>query len=105
MSLEEIEWLKDACPYFEEDYLDYLSSYRFKPSQIETKFVPKENDASLGQIEMSATGLWLETILWEVPLMSCLSEIYFRTADVDWDYAGQEGRPSYMYNDVVSFRT
>jgi len=34
--------------------------------------------------------LWLETILWEVPLMACLSEIYFRYADQDWDYTGQE---------------
>ena len=40
---------------------------------------------------MSATGPWVETILWEVPLMACLSEMYFLTTDTDWNYDGQEG--------------
>jgi len=48
----------------------------------------------MGSVEIEARGLWLETILWEVPLMACLSEIYFRYADQDWDYTRQEGRYS-----------
>ena len=36
-------------------------------------------------------GLWVETILWEVPLMACLSELYFAVVNTDWDYEGQPG--------------
>lgn len=44
-----------------------------------------------GQIEIEASGPWVETILWEVPLMATLSETYFQTDDTDWNYEGQEG--------------
>ena len=37
-------------------------------------------------------GLWVETIMWEVPLMACLSELYFSVVNTDWDYAGQPGK-------------
>ena len=42
-------------------------------------------------MEITATGPWHETILWEVPLMACLSELYFKTADTDWSYDNQRG--------------
>ncbi|CDO74361.1 hypothetical protein BN946_scf184355.g9 [Trametes cinnabarina] len=43
-----------------------------------------------GHIRIDAVGPWHETILWEVPLMACLSEIFFTTVDTDWNYDGQE---------------
>lgn len=88
---EEIAWLKQTCPFFDEEYLDYLAKFRFKPEQVHVEFNALENDTERGRLEISAVGPWVETILWEVPLMSCLSEIYFRTADKDWNYDGQEG--------------
>lgn len=91
MTLEERTWLGKACPFFSADYLDYLKAYRFKPSQVTVVFIPLEGSKDLGQIEIDATGPWHETILWEVPLMACLSEIYFRITDTDWSYDGQEG--------------
>jgi nicotinic acid phosphoribosyltransferase len=92
MTEAECSWLARACPFFSKDYLDYLKAYRFKPSQVTMSFIPASQDAKLGQIEIDATGPWLETILWEVPLMACLSELYFRTVDTDWSYEGQEGK-------------
>ena len=32
--------------------------------------------------------------MWEVPLMACLSELYFTVVNTDWDYAGQPGKSS-----------
>ncbi|OAX37286.1 nicotinate phosphoribosyltransferase [Rhizopogon vinicolor AM-OR11-026] len=87
---DERVWLQDKCNYFKPNYLNYLQSYRFKPEQITVNFIPSSNDPAMGSVEIEARGLWLETILWEVPLMACLSEIYFRYADQDWDYTGQE---------------
>ncbi|KAJ3876821.1 nicotinate phosphoribosyltransferase [Lentinula edodes] len=81
-------WLAKTCPYFPPQYLDYLENYRFKPEQVHIEFVPVNGDK--GHIEMTAEGPWVETILWEVPLMACLSETYFTTVDNDWSYDGQE---------------
>ncbi|KAJ4479922.1 nicotinate phosphoribosyltransferase [Lentinula aciculospora] len=81
-------WLAETCPYFPSQYLDYLESYRFKPEQVHVEFIPVEGDK--GHIEIRAEGPWVETILWEVPLMACLSETYFTTVDNDWSNDGQE---------------
>ncbi|PIL29887.1 hypothetical protein GSI_08096 [Ganoderma sinense ZZ0214-1] len=98
LSKEERVWLEKACPYFKPSYLDYLEAYRFKPEQLHLRFesipedVEKNNrhdSSARGLITINVTGPWLETILWEVPLMACLSEVYFTTVDTDWDYAGQ----------------
>lgn len=41
---------------------------------------------------MEANGPWLEIILYEIPLMSLLSEIYFITVDKSWMDEDQEER-------------
>ena len=86
-------WLKHTCPYFKDAYLDYLESFRFRPSeQVTVTFLPESDaDPDHGQIEIDVHGLWVETILYEVPLMAALSEAYFRTVDTDWSLDGQEG--------------
>ncbi|KAF8622569.1 hypothetical protein AX15_006917 [Amanita polypyramis BW_CC] len=84
----EKEWLKRTCPYLAPDYLSYLSAYRFKPDQVDVTFIPVTDE--LGSISIEVSGLWAETILWEVPLMACLSETYFQVVVTDWDYTGQE---------------
>ncbi|KAF8199490.1 nicotinate phosphoribosyltransferase [Pholiota molesta] len=87
---KESEWLKQQCPYFTEAYLAYLASYRFKPEQVKVKYIPVTSDDLLGRLEIDITGPWVETILWEVPLMACLSETYFQTVAVDWNYDQQD---------------
>ena len=42
MSEAEKEWLAKACPYFIPAYRDFLGTYRFKPEQVEIKFIPAE---------------------------------------------------------------
>ncbi|OBZ72659.1 Nicotinate phosphoribosyltransferase [Grifola frondosa] len=90
LSDTEHRWLAEACPYFSPDYLQYVAAYRFKTDQVHLEFEPVSEDGRLGNIHIEAGGPWVETILWEVPLMACLSEIYFKTVDTDWNYDGQE---------------
>ena len=91
LSKQEREWLAQACPFFKDEYLVYLAQYRFKPEQVTATFHPKKDDPRLGRLQIEATGPWHETILWEVPLMAALSELFFTTVDTDWSYDGQEG--------------
>jgi nicotinate phosphoribosyltransferase len=87
---DERQWLQETCPYFTQEYLDYLASYRFKPEQVKVTFTPVSEDGLSGRLDLEATGPWVETILWEVPLMASLSECYFTTQMTDWSYDGQE---------------
>jgi nicotinate phosphoribosyltransferase len=89
---DELLWLRQTCPYLTAGYLDYLAGYRYKPEQVRIVFHPVTMDGGYGNLEIEATGPWVETIFWEVPLMACLSEIYFRTTSTDWSYEGQAGR-------------
>ncbi|KAH0833146.1 Quinolinate phosphoribosyl transferase [Lanmaoa asiatica] len=61
----------------------------FDPAQISLRFVPVSDDGE-GRVEIEASGLWKESILWEVPVMACLSELYFRVGATDWSYDGQK---------------
>ncbi|RDB31038.1 putative nicotinate phosphoribosyltransferase [Hypsizygus marmoreus] len=86
---EEHAFLQSTCPYFTPAYLSYLSTYRFKPEQVHITYVPLSADGLFGNVEIEAVGPWVETILWEVPLMAALSECYFQTVMTDWNYDGQ----------------
>ena len=44
----------------------------------------------LGDIHFEIGGLWLNTILYEIPLLALTSEAYFRFCDKDWSHEAQE---------------
>ncbi|TIB05138.1 hypothetical protein E3P96_01389 [Wallemia ichthyophaga] len=82
--------LSDKAPMFKSSYVDYLSNYRFKPhEQLDVRLVNTDNNG-FGDLEIDIRGKWVETILYEVPLMSIVSESYFAYVDTDWSYDGQE---------------
>jgi len=78
LSSEEYSWIKEKIPFFKPWYLEYLRNYRFDPSEIEVYL--KDNDLAI-----NISGTWASTILWEVPLMALISELYFKTIDKEWD--------------------
>ncbi|CAE6538279.1 unnamed protein product [Rhizoctonia solani] len=94
LTTKEAEWLRTNCPYFTEEYLRYLRSYRFRPDeQVKMQLhITSEPgvDIEEGCITMEISGLWVETILYEVPILAILNEIYFLTVDKSWTYGGQQ---------------
>lgn len=90
LTTEERQWLETRCPYFRKEYLDRLAEFQFRPKeQVELRFVPDKDDAETGDIEIGVKGKWSDVILYEVPLMSIVSETYFRTVDTEWTMRGQ----------------
>ncbi|RAO71198.1 uncharacterized protein BHQ10_007210 [Talaromyces amestolkiae] len=92
---DEIDFLQKSCPYFNDAYLSYLRNFRLKPSQqLQIKFTPddstNDDDTAVGVLEYAVSGLWVETILYEIPLLALTSEAYFKFCDTDWNHNGQE---------------
>ncbi|MCJ1322353.1 nicotinate phosphoribosyltransferase [Xylographa vitiligo] len=89
LSSEEHDWLKSKCPYLKPEYLGFLHQFRFKPSQhVKLQYVAVSE--THGDISLLVEGLWVDTILYEIPLLALVSEAYFKFCDRDWSYEGQE---------------
>ena len=78
-----------------DSYLEFLSSFQLRPKeQISISFNPVSDtgsDDDVGLLNLGAKGLWVDTILYEIPLLALTSEAYFKFCDRDWNHEGQEG--------------
>ncbi len=83
---------------FKEAELSYLRSMRFIKSdfvdflglfQLNEKYIDIVPQAS-GELEISIRGPWLHTILFEIPVLAIVNEVYFRNTQPQPDLA--EGR-------------
>lgn len=92
---EELQFLKTHCPYLNAEYLEFLQEFRLHPrEQVVIKFIPVQEDngaaADLGDIDIEIKGRWVDTILYEIPILALTSEAYFKFMDRDWSYDGQQ---------------
>ena len=78
LSDEAEKFMRRKCYYFDSVFFDLLKGFRFNPDEV---VIRQDN----GQVDVEINGLWYRTVLWEVPLMSIISELYFRMT-------GQEAR-------------
>ncbi|RKF61199.1 Nicotinate phosphoribosyltransferase [Erysiphe neolycopersici] len=97
VSFEELQFLQSSIPNLSESYINFLQNYRLNPhEQITCSFIPDNevntSEDDMGEVELIVKGLWVETILYEIPLLALTSEAYFRFVDTDWSYDGQEER-------------
>src|SRR5690606_2301224 len=74
LSPEEKEFLRATCPYLDPTYLDFLQGYRYDSSEIEVSQQGSE-------LSVSISGYWYRTIMWEVPLMSLICELYYEMTE------------------------
>ncbi len=71
LSKQEKEFLAKTCPYLDPTYLDFLEGYRYDPQEVK---ITQEQD----HLQVSISGYWYRSILWEVPLMAIICELYYR---------------------------
>jgi len=71
LTKEEKQFLAVACPYLSPTYLDFLEGYRYDPSEVQIT----QNGTELN---VTVEGYWYRTILWEVPLLALISELYYQ---------------------------
>ncbi|KAL2211504.1 polyketide synthase [Sarocladium strictum] len=95
LSTDEYRFLKQHCEYLTADYLEFLQDFQLRPrEQVELTFtaigVDTGSDNDIGDVDIKIKGAWVDTILYEIPLLALTSEAYFRFMDTDWNYDGQE---------------
>jgi len=70
LSREEEQFMVSRCYYFDPVFIDLLKGFRYDPSEV------KINQKS-GILEVEVEGRWYRTVLWEVPLLAVISELFF----------------------------
>lgn len=105
---DEISYLKKAVPFLPQNYLDYLRGFHLKPRDQVIFIAESSSDgADKFDLDISTKGKWSETILYEIPILSIVSEAYFKFVDVDWDYTGQleqaKSKADELFENKISF--
>ncbi len=67
----ELAYLK-AMRFIKADFIDFLGLFKLNEKYVSVTALPD------GEIEVSIKGPWLHTILFEVPVLSIINEVYFR---------------------------
>lgn len=71
LTKEEKNFLAKTCPYLPPTYIDFLEGYRYDSSEV---FIEQKGE----ELTVSVSGYWYRTILWEVPILSLISELYYK---------------------------
>jgi nicotinate phosphoribosyltransferase len=74
LTRHEKRYFADTCPYIDPTYFDFLQGYRYDPEEVH---IEQHGD----ELEVNIEGYWYRTILWEVPIMSLICELYYGMTD------------------------
>ena len=93
---DELNYLS-AFPYFKPDFIEYLRLFQLNRSHIKCKI---DND----EIKVSIKGPWLSTILFEVPVLAIISQLYTENGPslhTEWLSKGRKK----LYNKFKMFKS
>ena len=80
---QELDWMR-ALRFIKSDFVDFLGLFRLNEKYIDVVALPN------GEIDIRIHGPWLHTILFEIPVLAIVNEVYFRNTQPVPDYV--EGR-------------
>jgi nicotinate phosphoribosyltransferase len=67
----ELSYLR-GMRFIKSDFVDFLGLFRLNEKYVSVKALPS------GEIEVVIEGPWLHTILFEIPVLAIINEVYFR---------------------------
>ena len=75
---EEVEFMTNQLVWLPLWYFSFLRGYRFNPAEVE---ISQDEE---GHLSILIRGKWFSTIMWEMPILSCISELtHILNGDVD----------------------
>ncbi|MFT3994060.1 MAG: nicotinate phosphoribosyltransferase [Dysgonomonas sp.] len=75
LTKEEKKFIEKRCYFFDPVFIDFLEGYRYNPEEV---FISQKD----GHLKVTVEGFWYRTVLWEVPLMALISELYFEMSGI-----------------------
>jgi nicotinate phosphoribosyltransferase len=78
---EELAYLR-SLRFMKSDFVDFLGLFQFNE-----KYIRVARGAAPGELEIVIRGPWLHTILYEIPVLAIVSEVYFRRTQPNADLA------------------
>ena len=76
---QELEWMR-AMRFIKSDFVDFLGLFILNEKYIDVVGLPS------GEIDIRIQGPWLHTILFEIPVLAIVNEVYFRNTQPVPDY-------------------
>jgi nicotinate phosphoribosyltransferase len=70
MTKAEKKYIQKRCYFFDPAFIDFLEGYQYDPEEVH---ITQEG----GELSILIEGYWYRTVLWEVPLLAIVSELYF----------------------------
>lgn len=70
MTKIEKKYIEKRCYFFDPAFIDFLEGYQYDPEEVH---ITQDG----GDVKVYIEGYWYRTVLWEVPLMAIISELYF----------------------------
>ncbi|MDR0725330.1 MAG: nicotinate phosphoribosyltransferase [Prevotellaceae bacterium] len=71
LSKQEKQFIEKRCYFFDPVFIDFLEGYTYDPDEVTIS-------QTGGKLNILVEGYWYRTVLWEVPLMALISELYFK---------------------------
>ena len=81
LSRDNERFMRAKCYYFDSVFFDLLKGFRFNPAEVTVS-----QDG--GRLDVESRWAWYRTVLWEVPLMAMISELYYQMTGQephDWE--------------------
>ena len=66
---EELRYMRDTCYFLPLWYFTFLKGYRFNPSEVS---ISQDEE---GHLDIKVRGKWFSAIMWEMPILSTISEL------------------------------
>ncbi len=66
---EEVDYMSKKCIFLPLWYFTFLKGYRFNPAEVTIK------QDEEGYLDIKVKGKWFSTIMWEMPILSAISEL------------------------------
>jgi nicotinate phosphoribosyltransferase len=73
LTKQEKQFIEKRCYFFDPVFIDFLEGYTYNPNEVTII-------QTGGKLDILIEGYWYRTVLWEVPLMALISELYFKIA-------------------------
>lgn len=99
---EERVWLSKNFPWLGAAYIEFLKYWRPDRSQITINepWHSKYNDCGLS---IETKGTWLDTMMYEIPILSIVNEVYFGIRNIYCNISSSESDDEFMYATFDNF--